>query len=123
MLKILIVDDEPALVTLFHHLLERYGCQVESYDSGIAAIHRASKFLPDVLLCDLHMPLSGIEVARQIKAIVPHCRLLLISGAHSEEIDCKDLPLKIIQKPISPDELLKEIGVDTLGTQSMTGTE
>jgi len=123
MLKILIVDDEPALAVLFHHLLERYGFQVESYDSGPAAIRRAGEFRPDVLLCDLHMPLNGIEVARQVKSIVPHCRLLLISGADPVGIDCKELPLQIMQKPISVEELLRELGIDMGRMEPRTGTD
>ncbi len=123
MLKILIVDDEPALAMLFHHLFERYGCHVESYESGPDAIHRAGEFRPDILLCDLHMPLNGIEVARQIKSIVPHCRLLLISGADPLGIDCHELPLQIIQKPISVEELLREIGIDMRRMEPRTGTD
>ncbi len=66
--KILIVDDEPNIVTALEFLLEREGFQVEKAYNGVSALERAGTFLPDIVVLDVMMPgMDGFEVARQMR--------------------------------------------------------
>ena len=67
--KILIVDDEPDVVSLMQRALESEGFEtVQAYD-GIAAIDLAETERPDLILLDIMMPMmSGYEVCQQMKA-------------------------------------------------------
>jgi len=68
--SLLIVDDEPDMLTLLKRSLEpELGCQVDTASSGEAALImlRASDY--DLVLADIKMPgISGLEVLEQVKA-------------------------------------------------------
>ena len=68
--NLLIVDDEPDMLTLLKRSLEPdLGCQVDTASSGEAALEmlRASDY--DLVLADIKMPgISGLEVLEQVKA-------------------------------------------------------
>ena len=68
--NLLIVDDEPDMLTLLKRSLEPdLGCQVDTASSGEAALEmlRASDY--DLVLADIKMPgISGLEVLERVKA-------------------------------------------------------
>lgn len=66
--RILVVDDDPEIVTMLSTRLSKRGYQVSTASDGHKAIELAKKELPDVILLDVMMPgKSGWEVARAIK--------------------------------------------------------
>lgn len=66
--RILIVEDEPALVTLLTYNLEAEGFLVESESDGEAAEERLKDDPPDLLVLDWMLPgLSGIEMCRRLR--------------------------------------------------------
>ena len=113
MLKILIVDDDPALALLFRLLFERHSCEVHSCDSAEAALQILQTFQPDALLCDLHVQaVSGIKVAQSVRASCPACRIVLISGADVHQVEnLIDPSMQVMQKPIGARELLEAFGI------------
>ncbi|WP_372680892.1 sigma-54-dependent transcriptional regulator [Desulfosarcina sp.] len=68
--NLLIVDDEPDMLTLLKRSLEpELGCQVETASSGEAALEMLRATDYDLVLADIKMPgISGLEVLEQIKA-------------------------------------------------------
>ena len=80
--RILIADDDAAIRDLLRRLLEgHHQWQVcgEAID-GRDAVTKASQLKPDVGLLDLAMPrLNGLEAAREISAIHPQMRMLLLT--------------------------------------------
>lgn len=82
-LKVMIVDD---------HLIYRLGLGavlesdvsitiVAEADNGQQALMLAQKLKPDVILMDVSMPiLNGIEATRQIKVLVPQCKVLMLTS-------------------------------------------
>jgi CheY-like chemotaxis protein len=80
---VLLVDDDPGVVRLGEHLLERLGYRVDGYTDPRAALN-AFTAAPDrygVVLTDLAMPdISGTEVARQVRAARPDMPVVLTSG-------------------------------------------
>lgn len=66
--SILVVDDDPEIVTLLSTRLSRRGYKVSTAGDGASAIELARRELPDLILLDVMMPgKSGWEVARALK--------------------------------------------------------
>ena len=66
--NILVVDDDPEIVTMLSTRLTKRGYKVFTASDGHKAIEIAKRELPDVVLLDVMMPgTSGWEVARAIK--------------------------------------------------------
>jgi two-component system response regulator VicR len=65
--KILVVDDEPSLVSLCLLIFEQAGYQARGAFSGKQALKMVGEEMPDLILLDVMMPgMDGIEVCRQI---------------------------------------------------------
>jgi two-component system phosphate regulon response regulator PhoB len=66
--KVLVIEDEPALVTLLRYNLEKEGYQVDEAGDGNEGLLKLSEAAPDLVLLDWMLPsLSGIEVCRRIR--------------------------------------------------------
>jgi CheY-like chemotaxis protein len=66
--RILVVDDDPEIVTMLSTRLTKRGYQVTTANDGHQALELAKKHLPDIVLLDVMMPgKSGWEVARALK--------------------------------------------------------
>ena len=66
--SILVVDDDPEIVTMLSMRLTKRGYKVSTADDGNKAIEAAKREKPDVVLLDVMMPgKSGWEVARALK--------------------------------------------------------
>jgi DNA-binding response OmpR family regulator len=67
--KILVVDDDPEIVTMLTLRLGRRGYEVKTASDGHKAVEIARRERPDLILLDVMMPgKSGWEVARALKA-------------------------------------------------------
>lgn len=66
--SILVVDDDPEIVTMLSMRLTKRGYTVTTANDGHQALEIAKKLLPDIVLLDVMMPgKSGWEVARALK--------------------------------------------------------
>lgn len=66
---ILLVDDEPDLLSAWQRILRKAGFQVRVAADGGAAFESARSAQPDLILSDVRMPVvGGIELCRQIRA-------------------------------------------------------
>jgi two-component system alkaline phosphatase synthesis response regulator PhoP len=110
--NILIVDDEPKIVTLARDYLERAGFTVASAPDGTSALAAFHAAAPDLLVLDLGLPgRDGLDVTRLVRkeSNVP----IIILTARGEESD-KLVGLELgaddyIVKPFSPKELVARI--------------
>lgn len=67
-MKVLIVDDEPAIVDLIKINLEMEGFETRSCHSGKEAVNSAKSENPDLILLDIMLPdLDGFEVCKAIQ--------------------------------------------------------
>jgi len=66
--SILVVDDDPEIVTLLSTRLSRRGYKISTASDGTRALELVKKEKPDLVLLDVMMPgKSGREVARALK--------------------------------------------------------
>ncbi|MFP7242552.1 response regulator transcription factor [Pediococcus pentosaceus] len=112
---ILVVDDEPAIVTLITYNLEQANYQVVSVDNGLDAVEIVQKGLVDFVIMDLMLPqLDGIEATKQIRKFDEQIPIIMLT-AKTSQVD-KILGLELgaddyITKPFSPQELISRIKV------------
>ncbi len=87
--QILYLDDDPALVSLFKRLFERRDYRVSAYTDqheALAAL-RADPAAFDLVVTDYNMPgLSGLDVARAVRAIRPGLPVAVASGFVDEAL-------------------------------------
>jgi len=112
---ILLVEDDPDVARVTRDRLIASGWHVEEVADAHAALARLAAGPPvDLVFSDIMMPggLSGIDLARRLRARDPACRILLTSG-FSEEIarGDRDRPLEfpILRKPYSYADLTRAI--------------
>ncbi len=82
--KVLVVDDDQAIVEMFSELLERDGrFEVRTAQSGYDAGIITQQFRPDVMLLDFKLPdINGNIVCRTVRAQseFEHMKIIIISG-------------------------------------------
>ncbi|HEV2610944.1 MAG TPA: ATP-binding protein, partial [Noviherbaspirillum sp.] len=87
-MRILIADDNQDAAELIRQLLEIRGHVIETAPDGKAALETAKKFLPDLALLDLGMPvMNGYELARVLRTL-PQFRstcLVAVTGWGTKE--------------------------------------
>jgi DNA-binding response OmpR family regulator len=117
MAKILVVDDEPALVSTIGYTLRRDGHEVLTAGDGLRALDLARRERPDVIVLDLMLPkLDGLDVCRAIRrspSLPLRAVPILILTARADEVD-KVVGLELgaddyVTKPFSMRELLARL--------------
>ena len=87
--RVLVVDDDEAIVEMFTDLLERDGrFEVRTASSGYEAGMLTERFRPDVILLDFKLPdINGTVVCSGIRSneIHNHTKIIIISGAADPE--------------------------------------
>ena len=92
-LRILVVDDDPAMVGAITALVGTEGHQVITAYDGLTAVKRFREEHPDLVLLDLAMPgPDGFNVAGQMRA-VGQAPILVVSGESGEAAKVRALGL------------------------------
>ena len=80
-LKVLVVDDEPAVVTSLQKVLVREGLTVLTANNGRQALEVVREEAVAVVITDFQMPeMSGLDLLRSLKAITPETEVILITA-------------------------------------------
>ena len=82
--KILLVDDEENILTIFRLILESKGYRVDTASTGEEALVKVGLHKYHLCLLDLNLPdMHGTELVRQIHQIDPGMRKLIVTGESS----------------------------------------
>ncbi len=112
--KVLVVDDEHAIVRALTAALEARGYTVLAAHDGQEALERAASSGPDVIILDIGLPdLDGIEVCRRIRrwSDVP---IVLLTAVGDDDTKVRALDEgadDYVTKPFSTPELLARVRV------------
>jgi CheY-like chemotaxis protein len=110
-LRILLADDEPAILEVFGGLLEMDGHRVGTAANGVEALALFEAQHWDVVVTDRAMPgMDGLDLARKIKQMSPSTPVILVTGlftASSAHVDT------ILQKPFTTQTLGHAIATST----------
>src|SRR5574340_61893 len=125
MAKILVIDDDPDIVTGVKMVLEGAGHQVLSAPNGKEGLERIKADVPDVIILDVMMEshTEGFELALKLRSPDPasewkrfkNIPILMLTAIHSTtplryEPDIDYLPVELfVDKPIDPDDLVGKI--------------
>jgi DNA-binding NtrC family response regulator len=114
--RVFVVDDEHVISSTLAAILELHGYSAVAFSSPLEALAAARSRPPDLLISDVAMPdLSGVDLAIQMKAQYPKCKILLFSGqAITQDLlkDARDQghSFQFLQKPVHPSVMLSRIG-------------
>lgn len=82
--KILVVDDDPAIIRIVELVLTKIGYNIATANCGEEAYQLASSFQPDLIILDINMPggWSGFETCRKLKATANffHIPIVFLTG-------------------------------------------
>jgi two-component system KDP operon response regulator KdpE len=112
--RVLVVDDEPAILKAVAANLRRHGMDVQDAASGEDALDLYERMRPDLVILDLGLPgIDGLEVIRRIRERAPTPIIVLSArDAEREKISALDLGADdYVTKPFGADELLARIRV------------
>jgi two-component system, OmpR family, KDP operon response regulator KdpE len=109
-LRVLLVDDEPAIRRFLRLSFDAEGYQVEEAGDGKAALDMLRTKAPDLLILDLGLPdLDGFEVIRQLRDFGSSIPIVVLSSRTDEKGKVQALDLgadDYVTKPFGIDELL-----------------
>ena len=113
--SVMYVDDDEALVFLVKRLLTRKGYRVITFTDPLQALAllRSDPRACDLLVTDYNMPgYSGVDLLREVKALLPELPVALASGYVTPEIERDALAAganALIHKPNDVDELCSTV--------------
>lgn len=105
--EILLVDDDPDLVTGLARILKARGYKVYQATCGRKAVELAKTHRPRVAVMDIRMPgLDGIEACRQIKQHCPHAAVVFMTGFSESEREAREEgAVAVLRKPLDFEHL------------------
>ncbi len=112
---ILVIEDDDASRQLVTYLLEAAGHRVLAAENGVVGLRIALAESPDIILCDLQMPvMNGYEVARSLRTsmlwrVVPLVAVTAFSMPGDRE---KALDVGFnehLSKPITPETFVQQV--------------
>jgi CheY-like chemotaxis protein len=125
MAKILIIDDDPDIVTAVRLTLESAGHQIVTASSGKEGLQKVKAEHPELIILDVMMEThtEGFQLALKLHSPDPASELkqfkdtpiLMLTAIHSTtpmryEPDIDYLPVQLfVDKPIDPDDLIKKV--------------
>jgi CheY-like chemotaxis protein len=114
--RIFVVDDEPIIASTLAVIFNMNGYSARCFTDPTEALAAAQSDTPDLLISDVAMPgLSGVDLAIQMRAQYPKCKMMLFSGQAAtldllEKARAQGHDFYLRLKPVHPTELLVEMG-------------
>ncbi len=126
--KILVIDDEPDILTYITSILKKNGYNYVTASDGVEGMEKAKAEKPDLITLDLLMPeRTGIKLYRELRKDedLKATPVIMITGIASEASHFANFkkfiyerkipgPEGFIEKPFQPEDLLQKIK-DALG--------
>jgi len=114
-IKILIIEDDTSICKILTYILETEGFETIIAVNGQSGIQIAQTCLPDLIICDIVMPLvNGYEVLRALRqnSVTEIIPFIFLTGSDARAANRKEPPSgadEYLIKPITVSELLKVI--------------
>lgn len=109
---LLLVDDDPTLLSVLARRLTREGFDVRTASSGQAALAALERSWPALVVVDVMMPgMDGFELCRRIKRIadLPIIVLSAVDAGEAKVMALQEYAEDYIVKPFDPDELVARV--------------
>lgn len=113
MQRILVIDDDPSIRSLFKRGLGYEGFSVDLAESGEVGLISARDNVPDLIILDVMMPgIDGFEVLRRLRAAGDTIPVIMLTAKDTDESQVEGLNAgadDYVLKPVSFDVLLARI--------------
>jgi CheY-like chemotaxis protein len=115
--KVMVVDDDIATLEVMNLILKRIGYEPYTSRNGLEALALLNDHRPDLILLDLQMvPIDGWEFLRKLRAdqSLHQAPVMLFTARplfDEEKERAERQVIKVLEKPISPLELKKELAI------------
>lgn len=113
MIKILLVDDEPSILSVLTTLLRKQDYDVKPLSEGAEAVEVVKDEKFDLVLTDIRMsPVDGLQVLKAMQEVQPQTPVILLTGFGSVKtaVDAmKGGAFDYVTKPFKVDELLMTV--------------
>ena len=122
--KVLVVDDEQIVLDSVNKILAEADYEIHVSLSGRRGLDMAIKNQYDIVLSNIRMPdISGMRVLRDVKRAKPSIPVVIITGYGSVQSAVQAMKLgatDYLEKPFTPDQLLKTISsaIDVAAVQT-----
>lgn len=113
--KVLIIDDEPDMVTFLSTLLEDNGYDIVTAVDGEEGLEKVKSEKPDLISLDLLMPnKTGIKMYRELRKDpeVAGIPVVMVTGFGKDDVPSMDFKKWIQERAIKPPEAYIEKPVD-----------
>ncbi|MBN2380999.1 response regulator [candidate division WOR-3 bacterium] len=111
--RILLVDDEEEFARVLANIVRAKGYDVEPVYDGLDALERIRANEYGLLISDINLPgVNGMELIRRTKVLRPDLPIVVITAypvQGSKEDLLKMGIVEYMEKPVSPNELIKLI--------------
>ena len=111
---VLLVEDNDEVATATESVLRGAGLEVSRAANATAALSRLAspEPLPDLVLTDISMPgsMDGIGLAFVVRQRWPALPVLLVTGYAERIAEAMAAGLRVMTKPVPPEDVLREIG-------------
>lgn len=113
--RVLIIDDSPEILALVEEILTLAGVHTLTAIDGTGGVSSAREHLPDLILCDVKMPLKdGYETLKELRrdeatATIP---FIFLSGSTDRGTMRRGMELgadDFLSKPVTPKELMAAV--------------
>lgn len=125
--KVLVIEDEPSIVTLLQYNLNKAGFHVITASDGEEGLNKALTENPDFILLDLMLPkMDGLDVCKELRLRHIDTPILMLT-AKDDEFD-KVLGLELgaddyLTKPFSPREVVARVKAILRRTSKISSAE
>lgn len=113
--RLLIIDDEPINVRIIENVLRKAGyrqivCHIDA-ETALATIFSQR---PDVVICDVCMPVSGMDILKSVMAdcVLMHIPMIMLTASDDESLRAEAVELgatDLLSKPVRATELLPRV--------------
>lgn len=112
-LKVLFVEDEKRVSTLFKNAIGENFKKFYVAEDGVEGLKKFETLYPDIVITDINMPtLSGLEMAKKIRALNKDIPIIILSAYSETDKFLNAIDIGVVKyfiKPYDPDELLDYI--------------
>ena len=127
---VMLVDDEPDVLTVFKSYLNSEGYHVEAFSDSYAALQSFARSVPrhyDLLILDIRMPtINGLQLYQRLKAVDPYIKVIFLSALEATEELVSILDgvksVDVLRKPIDKKHFIQKVKATIEAAHSSTNS-